>query len=673
MKFISDSYMKGRPLTSAETAQLQAQGCAAEDWTKISVATDFNPQYVHDVSFSGTIYLGKFDKTITLQGGIVRHSGITHAILHNTNIGDNCLVSGIAGGIANYHIENDCVIINSDTIVVDKETCFGQGTEITVLSETGGREIIIHDMLSSHEAYMQAMYRHDKKLNEKLRSLAYARAESFRSKTGFIGEGTVINRCGYIANTYIAPYSTLEGVTRLENGTICSEKESPTFIGDNVIAHDFIIQSGCKITEAAMLSRCYVGQSTVIGHGYSATESFFGCNCQAENGEACAIFAGPYTVTHHKSTLLIGGMFSFMNAGSGTNQSNHMYKLGPSHHGILERGCKTASGSHILWPAKVGAFTMIMGHYQEHADTDIFPFSYLIEQKGMSYLIPGIALRNIGTLRDIQKWPKRDGRAPLSSHQDHIIFDAYSPFTIYKMQQGLSHLREMELLMNEDQQENTWKGLKIKRKHITSGQSLYRMAINRYIGEQLMDRLKDLKHLPKEELYTALQPHEDACDEWCDISGLQAPKSEILRLKKDLKKDVITSVEELNERYAELYLKYKEYAWAWAWKLIQTMYPHVTKDNFINMACFPIICQWESATYNLNDLLIKDAKKEFSSASCVGFGIDGDEETAQKDFLAVRGSFEKNSLIQDIEKQKEGTKKTAEMWLKKLTSSPYKN
>ena len=45
-------------------------------------------------------------------------------------------------------------------------------------------------------------------------------------------------------------------------------------------------------------------------------------------------------MTHHKSTLLIAGMFSFMNAGSGSNQSNHMYKLGPIHQGAMERGAK---------------------------------------------------------------------------------------------------------------------------------------------------------------------------------------------------------------------------------------------------------------------------------------------------------------------------------------------
>lgn len=71
----------------------------------------------------------------------------------------------------------------------------------------------------------------------------------------------------------------------------------------------------------------------MIEKGFTAHDSLVFSNCSLENGEACALFAGPYTVSMHKSSLLIGCQTSFMNAGSGTNQSNHMYKLGPVHWG----------------------------------------------------------------------------------------------------------------------------------------------------------------------------------------------------------------------------------------------------------------------------------------------------------------------------------------------------
>ena len=58
-----------------------------------------------------------------------------------------------------------------------------------------------------------------------------------------------------------------------------------------------------------------------------------------------------------------------------------MYKLGPIHQGAMERGAKTTSDSYILWPARVGAFSLVMGRHVNHADTSNLPFSYLIEQQ----------------------------------------------------------------------------------------------------------------------------------------------------------------------------------------------------------------------------------------------------------------------------------------------------
>ena len=76
----------------------------------------------------------------------------------------------------------------------------------------------------------------------------------------------------------------------------------------------------------------------------------------------------------------------------------------------MERGAKTTSDSYILWPARVGAFSLVMGRHVNHADTSNLPFSYLIEQRNTTYLVPGVNLRSVGTIRDAQKWPKRDKR-----------------------------------------------------------------------------------------------------------------------------------------------------------------------------------------------------------------------------------------------------------------------
>ena len=196
-----------------------------------------------------------------------------------------------------------------------------------------------------------------------------AYVEGVKSDVGTIGQDVTIADAGYIKNVRIGDFCKIEGAARLKNGSINSNQADPVHVGVGVVGDDFIICSGSSVEDGVTFSRCFIGQACRLGHNYSASDSLFFSNCQGENGEACAIFAGPYTVTHHKSTLLIAGMFSFMNAGSGSNQSNHLYKLGPIHHGKMERGAKTASDSYILWPAKVGAFSLVMGRHVNHQDT----------------------------------------------------------------------------------------------------------------------------------------------------------------------------------------------------------------------------------------------------------------------------------------------------------------
>ena len=427
--------MNYRKLTNDEIARLQAQSCLADDWERVSVAEGFTTDYVHHTRFSGEVRLGVFQGEFTLPGGIKKHASLRHVTLHNVSVGNNCCIENIQNYIANYEIGDDTFIENVDRILVDGTSTFGNGVEAAVLNETGGREVAINDKLSAHIAYIMALYRHRPVLTARLKEITDFYARKHASDRGRIGCHVTILNTGSIKNVRIGDHCRISGAGRLYNGSINSNEAAPVHIGQGVVCEDFIISSGSHVDDGAMLTRCFVGQACKLGHNYSASDSLFFSNCQGENGEACAIFAGPFTVTHHKSTLLIAGMFSFMNAGSGSNQSNHMYKLGPIHQGTLERGAKTSSDSYILWPARVGAFSLVMGRHVNHADTSNLPFSYLIEQQNTTYLAPGVNLRSVGTIRDAQKWPKRDGRT--DPHRlDYINYNLLSPYTVQKMFKG---------------------------------------------------------------------------------------------------------------------------------------------------------------------------------------------------------------------------------------------
>ena len=163
--------MSYRHLTSTEIDQLKAQGCLADDWQKVWVAPAFTTTYVHDTRFSGEVKLGVFENEFELPGGIRKHARLRWATLHNVTIGDNCLVENIQNYIANYTIGDNCFIENVDLMLVDGVSTFGNGIEVAVLNETGGREVAINDKLSAHMAYIMALYRHRPELTARLKEL----------------------------------------------------------------------------------------------------------------------------------------------------------------------------------------------------------------------------------------------------------------------------------------------------------------------------------------------------------------------------------------------------------------------------------------------------------------------------------------------------------------------
>ena len=637
--------MEYRKLSQAEIAQLEEQGCTAEDWTWVSVHPETNVKYMRHVRFSGDCRIGQFQKSFTMPGGIHKHSGLFHVTLHNVTIGDDCCVENIKNYIANYDIEADCFIENVDIILVDGPTRFGNGVEVSVLNETGGREVTIHDRLSAQEAYMQAMYRHRPVLIDRLKKFADEIAENRQSDRGRIGQNSTIVDTGYIKNLYIGPWSKIEGAGKLKNGALMSREESPVHIGYGVIAEDFIVQDGSHIEDCTTISRVYVGQSCTLGHGYSASDSLFFCNCQEENGEACAVFAGPFTVTHHKSTLLIAGLFSFMNAGSGSNQSNHMYKLGPIHQGALERGAKTSSDSYILWPARIGAFSLVMGRHTTHPDTSDMPFSYLIEKNGETYLAPAVNLRSVGTIRDAQKWPKRD-RRHADGRLDQVNFNLLSPYTIDKMVRGLHLLEELERLSGPTSDVYAYQSAKITNSSLRRGKQLYRLAIEKFLGNSLISHLERTDCSSAESLLRELRPRRtEGRGTWVDLAGLIAPRELVGSLLDDVEAGRVDSTEGLNARLSDLHINYYKYEWTWAYQTMLDYYG--LTDGSITLADLRhIVGQWRSSVVELDRMLYADARKEFSLSAHTGFGFDATSpHIAERDFEQVRGDFDNNPFV----------------------------
>jgi len=644
-----DYRVEFHPLSADQIEQLTRQGCSCDDWSKVQVAEGFNAEAVRSTHFSGCVKLGVFRKQVSFFGGVAKPSGISHATIHNCVIGDNVYISRVRNYIANYVVQDDVVIDNIELLAVEGSSSFGNGVDVAVVNEAGGREIPVYDRLSAHTAYVLAFYRHRPIVIEKLQKLIADHTASVTSSMGLVGHGARLLNCRIIRNVKVGPAALIEGVNKLENGSINSCPEDPVHIGPGVFAEDFIACSGSKITDGTIVYKCFIGQGTVLSRQYSAENSVFFANCGGFHGEACAIFAGPYTVTHHKSTLLIAGLFSFLNAGSGTNQSNHMYKLGPVHQGVVERGSKTASDSYVLWPAKVGAFTVVMGRHYRNSDTSDLPFSYLIEHEDESILVPGVNLRSVGTVRDARKWPKRD-RRKAREKLDHINFKLLSPYTIQKMLNGCQLLANLKATSGETSEYFIYHSVKIRNSSLDRGVQLYQIGIDKFLGNCLIKRLEGKAFGSIGELRAALKPQTSlGPGKWLDLAGLLAPEEAVQKMLCDIEEGRVAGLEQIADGFRLMHVNYPEYEWAWVVNVLQQRWgrtiENITADDIIELAA-----RWKSAVVELDRMLHADAQKEFAATAQIGYGLDGEQKTKQADFERVRGTFEENDFVLEIEK-----------------------
>lgn len=637
-----------RALSNEEIGQLVMQGCLCEDWNMIEVVENFLPDNIWRATFSGYNRIGRFDDEITLFGGVRMKTGISNAHLHNCSIGNNALISNVKSYIANYRIGEGVVIHNLNQLAVEGKTSFGNGIYIRVINESGGREIPIYDHLSAHVAYILALYRHRKKAVDVLEQFVSDYVNFISDTVGEISAGVHIINCNSISNVRIGPNALLEGVARLVNGSINSSAADPVFIGQGVIMENFIVCSGSRIADSTLVSNCFIGQGCILEKQYSALDSIFFANCQGFHGEACSIFAGPYTVSHHKSSLLIAGLFSFMNAGSGSNQSNHLYKLGPIHQGVVERGAKTTSDSYILWPSRIGAFTLVMGRHYRHSDTTNFPFSYLIEENNESILVPGINLQSIGTIRDSQKWPKRDLRKD-TNLLDLINFNLLSPYTIQKMIKGRTLLKELLEASGEEAPNYSFHGMVIRNNSLKRGICIYEKAIWKFLGNSIITRLQKKKITTIEDVHEVLRKDTlmgSGCP-WFDIAGLICPADAITNLMNSIENETIHSLEELNAIIRSIHANYYTYEWSWTADVLEEFVGKPVAD-FLPTDIIEIVTKWKKAVLDIDNFLYDDARKEFSMIKQTGFGVDGDQVIRQLDFESVRGEFETHPEVSSI-------------------------
>lgn len=553
-----------RPLTSEEIEVLKSNDCWAEDWTSVNVSENFKPNFMHRVMLYGEVNIGGFDKNVEVSQGFVKHSGINNATLRNVTVGDDCLIENVGNFINNYTIGDDCYISNISTMETTEGATYGEGNLVSVLNEVGEGNVILFSDLNSQLAAFMVKHFSDKELKEKIRQLIKSDIDTKMPERGQIGNNVKIINTKEITNCVINDFCEVNGASRLSDCTLLGSIHGNVYIGTGVIAENSIIAEGSSVINSVKIQDCFIGETCQLSNGFTASASVFFANSYMSNGEACAAFCGPFTASHHKSSLLIGGMFSFYNAGSATNFSNHAYKMGPMHWGILERGSKTASGAYLLMPATLGTYSVCFGKLMHHPDTRNLPFAYLIADGDKMFLIPGRNITTVGLYRDIKKWPKRDLRAP-ENRKSIVNLDWLSPFSVGEVLKGKKILENLREVTGDNVSQYLYHEYIIPASSLHKGIKYYDIALRIYMGAVLKRVLKRDPSITPPSTQIGL-------GDWDDLSGLLLPVSEEERIINDLKDGNIETIQELIERFESIDANYREYQWTWTYKMICDYY-----------------------------------------------------------------------------------------------------
>ena len=140
----------------------------------------------------------------------------------------------------------------------------------------------------------------------------------------------------------------------------------------------------------------------------------------------------------------------------------------------------------------------------------------------------------------------------------------------------------------------------------------------------------------------------------------------------DIENGSIGTLEQLRDALESMHNNYEEYEWTWAEDILQQRLgktvARITADDVIELTM-----KWKTAVVELDNLLVRDTQKEFAATAQIGYGLDGKEEVKHCDFEAVRGKFEKNIFVSEIEKHIIGKSKLGDELIhrmEKLRSHP---
>ncbi|MFH1009541.1 MAG: DUF4954 family protein, partial [Candidatus Latescibacterota bacterium] len=367
------------PLTDSDITRLERSGNYAADWSKVQVVRGFDPDRVRNSSFFGSVMLGKFDREVEIEDGVFLPSGIINSTLSDCSIGANVLVRDV-NLLSNYAVRQGAILFDCGTISTKRGAVFGNGVELPIAIETGGREVKAYAEITVEVAAKIARSRGDMAAIAQYEETISRYVAAVRSDLGVIECSAVIRHTPRVTDVFIGPHAVIDNATAVVNTTILSNKQEPVEIRDGACVCHSLIQWGSAVTSMAIVQDSVLTEHSYVERHGKVTGSLLGPNTGVGEGELTASLLGPFVGFHHQA-LLIAALWpeGKGNVAHGANiGSNHTSKA-PDQEIWPGEGMFFGLGCNIKFPSNFtqAPYSIISSGVRTLPQKVTFPFSMI--------------------------------------------------------------------------------------------------------------------------------------------------------------------------------------------------------------------------------------------------------------------------------------------------------
>lgn len=441
---------QARPLKKEEIEILENGGNYSPDWEKIKVLDGFKADKIRHSIFLGEVIIGKLEGYLELEGAKIP-SGIYNSTLSDCTILGPVLVyrTGLLHG---YIVKPGAILYETGMVTFQTESTMGNGVELSLAIETGGREVKTFAEITVDIAEKIATNRKDTELICEYEEFLQSYLSCIRRKRGVLDENCMVISTPYVKDVYLGPFSLIKGAKKVENCTVLSNQQEISEIKDGSITEDSIIQWGSEVTSMGIVSESVLSEHSHVERHGKVTQSLIGPNTGIGEGEVTACLLGPFVGFHHQA-LLIAAFWpeGKGNVGYGANVgSNHTSKA-PDQEIWCGEGTFFGLGVNIKFPAnfKKAPYSIIATGVTTLPQKVEFPFSLINQPReslagispAFNEIIPGWLLSdNLFTLRRNEgKYKKRN-----KARRSKFDFEVLRPEIVELMIEARRRLRDVD-------------------------------------------------------------------------------------------------------------------------------------------------------------------------------------------------------------------------------------